>query len=465
MRESRPVKGANGTEQLRRSAVAAVAGLLHTPITRRARREFLFCLWGLVLGVPGPLAWLFLTLGSVRLLHILHWGAIGKPRWSLLDAAVIAAVLVGPLVASGAARRLGLGWRALATRFLDESFAPVPPPDATGFSAALNDGTNWRVMGYLLLKLPVGALEGYAAFFWVGGLFNLTYLLWWPPLNAEHPTTVPVYTPIGWLGQGTFRVDSLSGAFEAFAVGAAMVLTAPWATKAVALADVWLIRRLLSPGELAQRVTELDRARALAVDDSVMTLRRLERDLHDGAQIRLATLAMNLGMAKRKLGDSGDPGDVESTRELLDAARQSAKDALVELRALVQGIHPPVLDNGLADALATLATSSAIPVDLTVNLPVRPTAAIETVAYFCTAELLANAAKHSKANAITINVRGSNRLLTLKVSDDGCGGADQAGGSGLLGLEQRISTVNGGLDISSPSGGPTQVTVTLPLRA
>jgi signal transduction histidine kinase len=272
-----------------------------------------------------------------------------------------------------------------------------------------------------------------------------------------------VYTPVGWFGQGTFSIAAVP--VVAVVVGVATLLVAPWVTRAVALADGWLIRCLLGPGKLERRVAQLDRARALAVDDSAATLRRLERDLHDGAQIRLATLAMNLGVAKKKLGDDGDPSDVASTRELIDTALQGAKDALVELRALVQGIHPPILDNGLADALTTLAASSSIPVDLTVRLPARPTAAIETITYFCTAELLANAVKHSMADTITIDLKGSDRLLTLKVSDNGCGGAGQAHGSGLSGLDQRISTVNGRLAIDSPPGGPTQITVTLPIQA
>ncbi len=446
--------------------MTGVKSTVRAPFTSRARREFLFCLCGLVLGVPGPLAVLVVTLGGVRLLHW-YGGAIGRPRWSLLDAAVIAAVLLMLLVASGAARGPAGFWRARAVRLLLEPVSPAPPPAGgrlpARLAAAVRDGPNWRAAGYLMLKLPVGMLEGYAVLFWACGLFDLTYPIWWPLVSDQQPGANSVYTPVGWFSQGTFRIASLPVA--AVAVGVATLLTAPWVTRAIALADGWLIRRLLGPGKLEQRVTELDHARALAVDDSVITLRRLERDLHDGAQIRLTTLAMNLGLAKKKLGVTGDPGDIASTRELLDAAHEGAKDALIELRALVQGIHPPILDNGLADALATLSASSAIPVDLTVRLPVRPTAAIETIAYFCTAELLANAAKHSMADTITIDLRGSDRLLTLKATDNGCGGAGQAPGSGLSGLDQRISTVNGHLAIDSPPGGPTQVTVTLPMQA
>jgi signal transduction histidine kinase len=235
-------------------------------------------------------------------------------------------------------------------------------------------------------------------------------------------------------------------------------------TRAVAAADRWLLRGLLGPGRLAERVRDLEQARAVAVDDSAALLRQVERDLHDGAQIRLAALAMHLGMAKEKLGDDGDPLDVTGARELVDAAHQGAKDALAELRDLARGIHPPVLDNGLADALATLAAGSAIPVELAADIPARPTPAIETIAYFCAAELLANAAKHSRATRIGLEATGRDGTLLLSVTDDGAGGADPDG-SGLSGLAQRVSTVDGRLEIASPPGGPTRVTVELPLRA
>jgi signal transduction histidine kinase len=220
------------------------------------------------------------------------------------------------------------------------------------------------------------------------------------------------------------------------------------------------MRGLLGPGRLAQRVADLEQSRALAVDDSAAMLRRLERDLHDGAQVRLATLAMNLGMAREKLGDDASP----EARELVDAAHQGAKEALIDLRNLARGIHPAALGNGLADALATLAAGSAIPAGLATAIPERPAPAIETIAYFCAAELLANAAKHSHANRVTIEVAERDRMLVLRVSDDGRGGADPARGSGLSGLAQRVRTVDGRLEIASPAGGPTRVTVQLPLR-
>jgi signal transduction histidine kinase len=276
---------------------------------------------------------------------------------------------------------------------------------------------------------------------------------------------VPVFTPLGLFDAGTFRVATVGGTFAAAAAGAAMLLASPWVTRAVTSADAWLIRGLLGPGRLAQRVHDLELSRALAVDDSAALLRRLERNLHDGAQIRLAMLAMNLGMAREKLGDDGELPDPAAARELVDAALRGAKDALGELRSLVRGIHPPMLNNGLADALASLAADTPIPVELEVSIPVRPTPAIETIAYFCAAELLANAAKHSFANRIAIRVAGQREVLLLSVADDGMGGADPARGTGLSGLAQRVAVVDGLLTIASPAGGPTKITVELPLRA
>ncbi len=170
---------------------------------------------------------------------------------------------------------------------------------------------------------------------------------------------------------------------------------------------------------------------------------------------------MNLGMARERFKPDSDP----ELRELVDAAHQGAKDALADLRNLARGIHPPALDNGLPDALATLAASSVIPVELTADTPQRPAPAIETIAYFCTAELLANAVKHSGANKIRIELAERGEALVLRVTDDGVGGANQALGTGLAGLAQRVRTVDGEVHVVSPAGGPTQATVTLPMHA
>jgi signal transduction histidine kinase len=216
---------------------------------------------------------------------------------------------------------------------------------------------------------------------------------------------------------------------------------------------------------MAERVSELERTRTLAVEEAAAALRRVERDLHDGAQMRLAALAMNLGMAREKLDDEAS-ADTATVRELIDAAQRNAVDALADLRDLARGIHPPALDNGLPSALATLAGSSAIPATVTADIKQRPAPAIETIAYFSAAELIANATKHSYANQIKIDIHTERPgVLRLEVADDGIGGADAARGAGLAGLAQRVSTVDGRLDVSSPPGGPTVVTVELPMTA
>ena len=164
----------------------------------------------------------------------------------------------------------------------------------------------------------------------------------------------------------------------------------------------------------------------MAVDDSAALLRQVERDLHDGAQIRLATLAMHLGLAKEKLGDDGEPLDVTGARELVDAAHRGAKDALAELRDLARGIHPPVLDNGRRRTRHP-GRRQRHPGRAGRRHPGPPTPAIETIAYFCAAELLANAAKHSQATRIGLEATGRDETLLLSVTDDGAGGADPPG--------------------------------------
>ena len=449
---------------------ALAATVVRAPFTGRARREILFCLLGLPFGVFLPLLGFFVIIRLALLASGPPWVTRGNPAWPAIAAAAAAAgLLTVLLVITGATRRLAAACRGLAGWLLGERVA-APPPPRSGVLARLSDAAGWRAMAYLLLKLPVMLFELYAVgVFWGAGLFNLTYPYWWLSFR-NHPSQVhldpvPVVTPFDWFGQGHFQIATFPGTFAAFAVGVGMVLAAPWVTRAAVAADRRLIGGLLGPGPLAQRLRDLEQTRALAVDDAAARLRRLERDLHDGAQIRLATLAMNLGMAKKKLGDHGDVPDAEAARELVSAAHHNAKDALAELRELARGIHPPALDNGLPHALATLAAGNAIPAELTVSIPVRPTPAIETIAYFCAAELLANAAKHSRARKITIDVTGRAGVLVLEVTDDGQGGADPARGSGLSGLAQRARTVDGRLDIASPPGGPTRIAVELPLRA
>src|SRR4029077_401265 len=245
-------------------------------------------------------------------------------------------------------------------------------------------------------------------------------------------------------------------------LGAVYVVAGAWVVRGINTGDRALVRGLLGPKTMGERVSELERTRTLAVEDSAAALRPVERDLHDGAQMRLAALAMNLGMGREKL----DEDDDATVRELIDAAHRNAVDALGDLRDLARGIHPPVLDNGLGSALDSLAASSAIPASVTASIGPRPAPAIETIAYFCAAELIANATKHSYANQITVNISTERAgVLRLDVSDDGIGGADVTRGSGFSGLVQRVSTVDGRIDVSSPPGGPTVVTVVLPMKA
>jgi signal transduction histidine kinase len=213
----------------------------------------------------------------------------------------------------------------------------------------------------------------------------------------------------------------------------------------------------------AERARELEVRRARAVDQSAARLRRIERDLHDGAQVRLAALAMTLGEIKENLESAaGLVGGGDRTRMLISAAHRNAKETLTELRDLARGIHPPVLDRGIGPALDSLAETSAVPVRLTLDITRRPSAAIEAIAYFCAAELLANVAKHSGAGKAEISVTSDNQGFAMTVSDDGSGRARLSPGGGLEGLLERVLTVDGRLTIDSPAGGPTRVTVNLP---
>jgi signal transduction histidine kinase len=436
--------------------------LLRAPLTVRARWDALYCLISVPLGLVTFLVVAFLL-----------------PAGLFVSASVLGTVvgLVLLVLAQRLARRFA-GWhRRLADRFLNARVMPPAPYRRPGGSiivrldARLRDGTAWRATGYLLLKLPVITLQYFALGFWVCGLADLGYPLWWllfrqhPAGVTLHPLPAAVPPPFG----SPVTASTWAGTLWAALFGLGLVLVAPWLTRGAVLVDRWLIRSLLGPGTLAQRVRDLELARSRAVDDSAALLRQVERDLHDGAQVRLAAMAMNLGMAKEKLGRDGPPDDLERIRELVDAAHLGAKEALVELRELVRGIHPPVLDTGLGEALATLAAGSAIPVTVTAEVTERPSAAIESIAYFCAAELLTNAIKHSQANEIDMRVQvvaaERGQTLRLQVSDDGIGGAGAGDGSGLAGLRRRAGTVDGEFSVNSPPGGPTEVTVELPMTA
>ncbi|MET8685353.1 sensor domain-containing protein [Streptomyces sp. NPDC004732] len=433
----------------------SLRSVLRAPFTRRAWAEAVYCLIGFPLGV----------VGGALLAVVLALGAgFGV---SLVLAVVGALLLIGGL---RLARGLGGVHRALAGALLGVR-TPTPPAFRPSggvvgrVDARLRDSVGWRAAGYVLAKLPVGALGAYAVLWWVTGLVNLTAPLRWAVFGQQpgpgDPDGMPLLTPIPF---GSPDVDTFAGTWFAVLVGGVTLLCAPWVTRLVVAGDRWLIGALLGPGRLADRVRDLEETRALAVDDSVALLRRVERDLHDGAQVRLVAVAMGLDMIKEGLVD-GQPLDVGRIRQLVDGAHRNATEALTELRDLARGIHPPALDDGLPNALTTLTARSTVPVRLSADVPVRPTPAIETIAYFCAAELLTNVIKHSGARQAAIGVTQRDGLLRLQVTDDGRGGAEMGAGSGLTGLAQRVRTVDGRIGIHSPEGGPTTVTVQLPLRA
>jgi signal transduction histidine kinase len=433
-----------------------VAGtIVRAPLTRRTLRELTYCGFAGVAGIVG--FWLTVVLLALSL----------TVSASILGTVVGLVLLTLTLRFS---RRLGSLHRRLLGWLLRHR-VEAPPRFEPGrgilgrLDRRLRDRVAWRGIGYSLAKLPVAAVQAYTVVLMVFGLVNLTYPVVWLLFHhhsggGRNPMVAVVPVPFG----GSFDISSWPETLLAALAGAVCVLGATWLARAINLVDHRLIRGLLGPS----RVSELERTRSLAVQDAAAELRRVERDLHDGAQMRLAALAMNLGMAREKLGD--DEGDERpdnaTVRELLDAAHRNAIDALADLRDLARGIHPPVLDSGLASALTSLATGSAIPASVTADIGERPAPAIETIAYFCAAELIANATKHSYANQIKINIYTErSRVLRLQVTDDGIGGADAARGSGLAGLAQRVSTVDGRIDVHSPPGGPTMVTVELPMKA
>ncbi|MHC0431563.1 sensor histidine kinase [Streptomyces sp. O3] len=237
----------------------------------------------------------------------------------------------------------------------------------------------------------------------------------------------------------------------------------PFLARVMTNADRLMVRGLLSPSdELERRIAELESDRGVVVDTAAADLRRIERDLHDGAQARLVNLAMGLGMARERLQD-GQADDAVAA--MVDEAHGEVKLALQELRDLARGIHPAVLtDRGLDAALSSVASRCTVPVKVTVDLPYRPAAAIEGIAYFTVSELLQNISKHSQARQASVDVwRAKDRLL-IQVEDDGRGGARLDGGSGMAGLADRIGAVDGLFAVESPVGGPTLVTAELPWR-
>jgi signal transduction histidine kinase len=275
--------------------------------------------------------------------------------------------------------------------------------------------------------------------------------------------TLPGYNfalPGGAAHLGSFRLAGFWWLTLAAVTGLLLLLCAPVLTRLTAAADASVGRWLLgSPdrAELTARIGELEASRARVLDAAEAERIRIERDLHDGAQQRLVSLAMELGRARAKLAS-----DPDTAAAIVAQAHEQAKQALAELRNLVRGVHPPVLsDRGLDAALSGLAALCPVPVTIRAEMPVRPPANIEAIAYFVAAETLTNVAKHARATRAEVTVGCSGNLLRLRVSDDGIGGADP-GGQGLSGLAARVAAVDGQIRVTSPTGGPTSVEVVLP---
>ena len=345
---------------------------------------------------------------------------------------------------------LGAVQRGLARSLLGVEIGEPVPPRGSGVlgwrRALLGERAGWRAVACAVLT-PFTAVLLYIAVF-VGYVYGVLLTL--------HPLLGSLDS-MEFFGQ---QVDSGPYALLPFTLGLLLLALAPRLLRHAFTPHRALLTALLGPSAADRRIRTLEETRAQAVEDAVATLRRIERDLHDGTQARLVGVAMHLTMIRELIGSGADAPRLLT---VVDTAQTNATQAIADLRALVKGIHPPVLDEGLPTALTTLAADSALPVTLITDVPARPTPAVESIAYFCTAELLANAAKHSGASAVTVDVDARDGLLRLRVTDDGRGGAVVGAGSGLTGLLARVRTVDGTLTCDSPPGGPTVVTVELPL--
>ncbi|MFB7557801.1 sensor histidine kinase [Streptomyces brevispora] len=383
-----------------------------------------------------------------------------------LSAGLLITFLGIPVLAAGLSvcRGFGAMERARARGLLKLDVpAPAPVRGRTGglmswVGAVLKSGVSWRHLLYSVLHFPWAVFAfSVSLTFWSWGWAALTYPLW----HWVFPTHVGV-SGIQLYGDATHQVylDSTFDLGATSAMGLVIVLITPWIIRGLASVDRLMVAGLLGPSRLATRVTELESDRGVVVDTAAADLRRIERDLHDGAQARLVALAMDLGLAKEKL--TKDP---EAAALMVDEAHGEVKVVLQELRDLARGIHPAVLtDRGLDAALSAIASRCTVPVTVEVDLASRPAQAIEGIAYFTVSELLQNVSKHSGARTASVDVwRTADRLL-LQVTDDGRGGADLTSGSGLAGLTERLDAVDGVLVVESPVGGPTKITAELPWR-
>ncbi|WP_307831137.1 sensor histidine kinase [Nucisporomicrobium flavum] len=342
--------------------------------------------------------------------------------------------------------------RGRLSRWGPEVFGAPPVPRRIG--PALRDPAVRRELVWLPMHASLGLALGILGLtFPLTGLQSLTFPLWHRLVPPEE----------GGPGLVSWRIEDLGDAIAVSLLGAVMIGALFGAGQWLARLQAWPGRRLLTPApgtDLSVRVAELTASRAAALDAHAAELRRIERSLHDGTQNRLVAVTVLLGAARRAL--TRDPAAGE---ELFDRAQRAAEEALDELRTVVRGILPPVLDDrGLAGALDGLVAGCALPCLLDVHLPARCAASVEATAYFLVAEALTNAVKHSGATtvAVTVVMDTRTRRLRLSVSDDGRGGADETGGSGLAGMRRRVEAYDGKFELTSPPGGPTTMNVELP---
>ncbi|WP_030298098.1 sensor histidine kinase [Streptomyces katrae] len=426
-----------------------ISGVLRAPVEGRTWREFGY----LMLGLPLSLLYFSLAITGVSIGAGLLVTFLGVP------------VLAGVLAMC---RGFGRVERARVRGMLGVDIAEPAPVRAekrgplAAMGAMLKSGSAWRHALYSVIHLPWAIFAfTLALVFWAYGWAFLLYPVWF--------WVFPAYTDQPGLqlfqnGDYSFYLDSPAEIALSCLLGLGFTLVTPWVVRALTTVDRVLVGGLLGPSRLDHRVTELESDRGVVIDTAAADLRRIERDLHDGAQARLVALAMDLGLAKEKLAE-----DPRAAARMVDEAHGEVKIALQELRDLARGIHPAVLtDRGLDAALSSVASRCAVPVRVCVDLPDRPASAVEGIAYFTVSELLQNISKHSGARTAGVDVWKSGDRLLIQVADDGRGGAGTEGtegtGTGLAGLAERLDAVDGVLVVDSPAGSGTTVTAELPWR-
>jgi signal transduction histidine kinase len=366
-------------------------------------------------------------------------------------ALLLIAISAGPIGLVAATPVLTTIQRARFRSCLGVEIAPPPKPEGASRKEQLmrwlRAGSSWRQAGYHVLAGPLIGVAGLGALaLWAVSVAAATVLVWrlWAPPQTWFPLTEST------VQQGFLTVIGVIGLYLAARL-----------SRAVVRLDTWTAIVCLGPSraeQLARRVEEVTESRAGVVNAADAERRRIERDLHDGAQQRLVSMAVNLGLAKVTLPDLP-----EDARKVIDEAHREAKEAIEELSNLVRGLHPAVLDDrGLDAALSGIAERAPLPVRVKVDLPQRLAPAVEAVAYFVVSEALANVVKHAQAAEVEVSVERIGDVILILVSDDGVGGADAAAGSGLSGLAKRVASIDGTLSVSSPVGGPTLVSVELP---